>query len=250
MPEPDPTHGLSVQHADALWDAVAIPGPRQATFTEQHERVCRAVAQIIGEVTPVADPEPAAQSPADRAALRERIADVLLTTRRTDYADLGVQADHRRHRFDARCALCTYDVDALADAVLAVLPEPGDQAAVERAFAERLADELKGCCAECDACIEIAQHLAGHNQPATQADEGLTERLERGRAQLLEAMSAVSEDRTCTGWAGDWARTLHAEGGIWETLGRAVGWPTGNYDQWVWVTWDEAAALYASKETA
>ncbi|MFJ4624270.1 hypothetical protein [Streptomyces sp. NPDC088812] len=72
----------------------------------------------------------------------------------------------------------------------------------------------------------------------------LTERLERGRAQLLEAMSAVSEDRTCCGWAADWARTLHAEGGIWETLGRAVGWPTGNYDAWVWVSWDEAAALY------
>jgi len=71
------------------------------------------------------------------------------------------------------------------------------------------------------------------------------EALKRGRAQLLEAMSAVSEDRTCSGWAADWARTLHAEGGIWEILGRAVGWPTGNYDQWVWVSWDEAAVLYA-----
>jgi hypothetical protein len=71
-----------------------------------------------------------------------------------------------------------------------------------------------------------------------------TERLECGRAQLLEAMSAVSEDRTCCGWAADWARTLHAEGGIWETLGRAVGWPTGDYDAWVWVSWEEAAALY------
>lgn len=81
-------------------------------------------------------------------------------------------------------------------------------------------------------------------QPETQ-EADLTERLERGRQQLLEAMSAVSEDRTCTGWAADWARTLHAEGGIWETLGRAVGWPTGNYDRWVWVSWDEAAALYA-----
>lgn len=72
------------------------------------------------------------------------------------------------------------------------------------------------------------------------------EQLWQGRKQLLEAMSAVSEDRTCSGWAGGWARTLHAEGGIWETLGRAVGWPTGNYDQWVWVSWDEAAALYTS----
>ncbi|MFF7130355.1 hypothetical protein [Streptomyces sp. NPDC008240] len=44
-----------------------------------------------------------------------------------------------------------------------------DRAAVERAFAERLAAELKGCCTECDACIEIAQHLAGSDQPATEA---------------------------------------------------------------------------------
>jgi len=77
-----------------------------------------------------------------------------------------------------------------------------------------------------------------------------TARLERGRTQLVEAMSAVSEDRTCCGWTSEWARTLHAEGGIWETLGRAVGWPTGNYDQWVWVSWDEAAALYATPPAA
>jgi hypothetical protein len=70
------------------------------------------------------------------------------------------------------------------------------------------------------------------------------------RKQLLEAMSAVSEDRTCTGWAADWARTLHAEGGIWETLGRAVGWPTGNYDAWVWVSWEEAARLYGHETPA
>ncbi|MFF7130021.1 hypothetical protein [Streptomyces sp. NPDC008240] len=46
---------------------------------------------------------------------------------------------------------------------------PVDRAAIERAFAERLATELKGCCTECDACIEIAQHLAGSDQPATEA---------------------------------------------------------------------------------
>jgi hypothetical protein len=80
------------------------------------------------------------------------------------------------------------------------------------------------------------------------AETDLTARLGNGRTQLLEAMSAVSEDRTCTGWAADWARTLHAEGGIWETIGRAVGWPTGNYDQWVWRSWDEAGVLYATEE--
>ncbi|GHH30089.1 hypothetical protein [Streptomyces rubradiris] len=63
-----------------------------------------------------------------REALRGRIAEVLLTTRRADYADLGVKANHREYRFDARCALCTYDVEALADAVLAVLPAPDQEA--------------------------------------------------------------------------------------------------------------------------
>ncbi|MEU5476702.1 hypothetical protein [Streptomyces mirabilis] len=62
-------------------------------------------------------------------------------------------------------------------------------------------------------------------------------------------MSAVSEDRSSARWAGDLARTLHAEGGIWETLGRAVGWPTGNYDAWTWVTWEEAARAYGHEVT-
>jgi len=72
---------------------------------------------------------------ADRPTLRDRITEALLTTRRTDYADLNVKADHRNHRFDARCALCTYDVDALTDAVLAVLPE---QPARDEAVADTL----------------------------------------------------------------------------------------------------------------
>ncbi|OYP14043.1 hypothetical protein CFC35_05615 [Streptomyces sp. FBKL.4005] len=45
---------------------------------------------------------------------------------------------------------------------------PTDRAAIERAFAERLAAELTGCCTECDACIEIAQHLAGKDEPAAE----------------------------------------------------------------------------------
>jgi hypothetical protein len=75
--------------------------------------------------------EPAGRAPAaERAALRERIAEALLTTRRSDYAEYGVKANHRQHRFDARCALCTYDVDALADAVLDALPSPDQRSAV------------------------------------------------------------------------------------------------------------------------
>ncbi|MFJ6061637.1 hypothetical protein ACIQHU_01210 [Streptomyces tendae] len=58
--------------------------------------------------------------PADQTALRDRIAAALRTTRRTGYEG---QADHGTHRYDARCALCAGDVDALTEALIAaVLP--------------------------------------------------------------------------------------------------------------------------------
>ncbi|MFF2864543.1 hypothetical protein ACFVSX_32265 [Streptomyces rubiginosohelvolus] len=62
-------------------------------------------------------------TPADRPAdqLRAAVADALLTTRRTGYDGA---AAHGQHRYDARCALCAADVDALTDAVLSVLPAP------------------------------------------------------------------------------------------------------------------------------
>ena len=72
VPPPPParsaTRGLSVPHRDALWDAVAPPGPARPTFPEQHERVCRAVAEILDEVAP---PVPAA----DRAVVLREAAD-------------------------------------------------------------------------------------------------------------------------------------------------------------------------------
>ena len=42
-------HGLSVPQADAIWDAIAIPGPRQPTFMEQYERACKTVATLLKE---------------------------------------------------------------------------------------------------------------------------------------------------------------------------------------------------------
>jgi hypothetical protein len=47
--ERHPRHGLSAQQEDALWDAVAIPGPDTPTFMNQHDRVCRAVAVLLRE---------------------------------------------------------------------------------------------------------------------------------------------------------------------------------------------------------
>ncbi|MEX3101212.1 MULTISPECIES: hypothetical protein [unclassified Streptomyces] len=78
--------------------------------------------------------------PADRTALRDRIAEALVTTPRPGYPGA---ARHGEHRYDARCALCVADVDALADAVLAVLPEPADRAAVLDEAADELVAEIQ-----------------------------------------------------------------------------------------------------------
>jgi hypothetical protein len=60
-PPANETHGLSVQHADALWDAIATPGPHKPTFMEQHKRVCHTVARILEELTPIEEPTADAQ---------------------------------------------------------------------------------------------------------------------------------------------------------------------------------------------
>ena len=45
----EPRHGLTLQQDDALWDAVAIPGPETPTFMKQHDRVCRTVTRLLRE---------------------------------------------------------------------------------------------------------------------------------------------------------------------------------------------------------
>ncbi|WP_157882424.1 hypothetical protein [Streptomyces silvensis] len=57
-PTTTPTDGLTGQQSDALWDAVAIPGPDAPTFPEQHDRVCRAVAEMIAMATAVPEVVP------------------------------------------------------------------------------------------------------------------------------------------------------------------------------------------------
>lgn len=103
----DPTHGLSVQHADALWDAVAIPGPTEPTFPMQHERVCRAVAGILDELrtppaVPVSSPPPdqTADRAADRAAvLREAAHDLATAFGDPKVKHIGaIAASHLRRR--------------------------------------------------------------------------------------------------------------------------------------------------------
>jgi acyl-CoA reductase-like NAD-dependent aldehyde dehydrogenase len=75
-----------VQHADALWDAIATPGPHRPTYVEQHKQVCRAVARILEELTP--DEEPTT----DRAAVLREAAELL--DRRATGIDAFASSDH------------------------------------------------------------------------------------------------------------------------------------------------------------
>jgi hypothetical protein len=45
------TDPLTVQQQDALWDAIAVPGQKEPRFVEQHERVCRTVAELLDDAT-------------------------------------------------------------------------------------------------------------------------------------------------------------------------------------------------------
>lgn len=68
------------------------------------------------------------------------------------------------------------------------------------------------------------------------------------REALLSAMREWSEDNYAAGWLIDLESRLHREGGKWETLGRAYGWPIGCDAEDGWESWEEAAARYQSDE--
>ncbi|BCM70899.1 hypothetical protein EASAB2608_06233 [Streptomyces sp. EAS-AB2608] len=186
----------------------------RASFRADYLNHAREVIAIVREA------EPAPQSPADRAA--EEVAKHVV---RAIFALKTPSPDGSQHYRSGWDDGLEAAMDAARDAVLAVLPEtvdraavraealgegadavaadraatipvhtawargmtraeellrrlageqptnskaPTDRAAIERAFAERLAAELTGCCTECDACIEIAQHLAGKDEPAAE----------------------------------------------------------------------------------
>ncbi|MFF4672315.1 hypothetical protein ACFY1C_21060 [Streptomyces sp. NPDC001279] len=64
------------------------------------------------------------------------------------------------------------------------------------------------------------------------------------RAQLLEAMHTTSEDRYCSSWMAGLSEALHEEAGIWELVGRAIGWPVGERGRWTWMSWEDATRIY------
>lgn len=177
-PPTAPTHGLSVPHADALWDAVAIPGPHTPTYPEQHERVCRAVRDILDELTPARDENAYQDYSAEGHALpASDMADAVLAElpSAADWDALVREADRLR-RDGAALHARAKELDTQLAALRQQVTEPADRAAVladvERAI--RTATRSCGYKAEdgCDFCNGVAAAL---DQVRRVADETATE---------------------------------------------------------------------------
>jgi len=75
-------------------------------------------------------------------------------------------------------------------------------------------------------------------------------REQRLRADLLTLMSAWSEDQHCARWLIGLDTELLASGGVWEILGREIGWPIGYRAEGGWTTWDEAKDIAHRREVS
>ncbi|MCX4405918.1 MULTISPECIES: hypothetical protein [unclassified Streptomyces] len=167
MTQPDPTD--TARHlpadwppavCDAFWTAVNAP-----TYGESAAATL-AFAQML------------APPPVILSDLRDRIAEALYTTRRTDYEGA---ANHREHRYDARCALCAGDVDALTAALLVVLPDPAAELLQAQAEAHQYRTALQGA----------ARRTAAQPDPAANRAAILTEAadgFDRHAEQMLDGV--------------------------------------------------------------
>jgi len=84
-------------------------------------------------------------------------------------------------------------------------------------------------------------------------EEAAEDGLSRMRRQLLDVMSGWSEDHYAAGWLIGLEWRLVREGGVWELLGRHLGWPVGGPDGPAhegkhWITWEEAVARAAESD--
>ncbi|MFD0053007.1 hypothetical protein ACFVHR_04685 [Streptomyces sp. NPDC127168] len=107
----DPDQDAQLLVEDSHWVGMA-PGEWVLKFDGYFVTKSDATFRAVWESVPVSSP------PADQTALRDRIAATLRTTRRIGYEG---KADHGTHRYDARCALCAGDVDALTEALAAAV---------------------------------------------------------------------------------------------------------------------------------
>jgi hypothetical protein len=67
---------LPLQLDDALWDAIAIPGPAEPTFVQQHQRACRVVAEHLQALATATDEDDGDMEMADYVE-REKLRDAL-----------------------------------------------------------------------------------------------------------------------------------------------------------------------------
>ena len=197
-PTPDPTHGLSVQQADALWDAVAIPGPQEPTFPVQHERVCRAVAGILDELAP------AAPSAVDQTT-RDRIAEAPVK-QRADCTELE-WAEQERARFErlytretVRADLAEARADTAArdaDIYQQRLERLGEGYTRERKRAEAMERAMESTAADALAHRGCHRDLMGQCLRAERA-EAEVKRLTADRAAVLREAADRAEEETVT----------------------------------------------------
>lgn len=68
--------------------------------------------------------------------------------------------------------------------------------------------------------------------------------IERVRKQIIDLISAHSEYLYSAGWLYDIDQICWEQGGVWETIGRAHGWPVGYRGEHGWMSWEEAGISY------
>jgi len=138
--------------------------------------------------------DPAAPA-TDQAALRDRIADALRTTPSAIGAEnpqLGFPSHHQpgESGYLGWCALCVRDIDALAAAVLAVLPAPADRAAAE-AYRLALSTALRlGAGANWEAIRDRAEDLVAEVEQLTSARRRLLDQRRPDTDQTAESAPA------------------------------------------------------------
>ncbi|MFD5579025.1 hypothetical protein [Streptomyces pseudogriseolus] len=166
---PPTNHGLSLPHADALYDAIATPGPARESFDDQHARVCAVVRQILDDLLPT----PA--EPTDRAAVLHEVADEL-----TRKANKLTERVHDLAYFVARDRLREAEI---LDREATELRRMADETATEtpsmrlaRQSVQAMTDTLQRACPPgCVACATDESHdpgpAAGARQEATATDE-------------------------------------------------------------------------------
>ncbi|MFD5491559.1 hypothetical protein ACFWH4_01120 [Streptomyces sp. NPDC127091] len=151
----------------------------------------RSVIDLIDPTQAAPAAVPVLSPPADRAALRDRIAAALRTTPSTLGAEnpqLGFPSHHRPGEagYLGWCALCVRDIDALADAVLAVLPQPADRAAGVAKRVTRAIFALK------------SPAPAGSEHYRSGWDDGLEAAIDAARDEVLRGLADETPAALCT----------------------------------------------------